>query len=67
MVRRFTPHHKKRKYAAFYRAYGCRLWKRVHPDISGSKASMVHAYQSWLIAGSSKAEHQIRPVKRKKV
>ena len=66
MTARFTPHHKKRKYAAFYRTHGCRNWTRIHPDICGSKASMVRAYQNWLIAGSRKAEHQIRPIRRKK-
>ena len=66
---RFTPHHKKRKYAAFYRLRGTRNWKRIHPDIAGSKASIVRTYQNWLLAegfGPMSVERAVRAVRRKK-
>jgi hypothetical protein len=59
-----------RKYAAYYRVLGIHKWKRLHPDIQGSKDSIIRLYQSWLIAGLPgvrKSERQIRPVPRKKV
>lgn len=59
-----------RKYAAFYREKGARRWKRLHPDIAGSKDGITRMYQSWLIAGipgEGNISRIIRPVKRKKI
>lgn len=55
-----------RKYAAYLRIHGTKKWKRLHHDIQGSKDSICRLYQDWLINGSHNAEHQIRPVPRKK-
>lgn len=55
-----------RKYAAYYRTYGTRKWKRKHLEIQGSKDCIVRLYQDWLLIGSRNAEYQIRSVPRKK-
>lgn len=59
----------RRKYAAYWRKRGTRRWKRLHPDIQGSKDSTLHLYQTWLInlAFDSNVEAAIRSVPRKKV
>ena len=58
-----------RKYAAYYRIHGTRKWKRRHPEIQGSKDSIVRTYQDWLIYGEpniTNVERQIRLVSQKK-
>ncbi len=56
-----------RKYALYKRIHGTRRWKREHPDIQGSKDSIIHLYQTLLLGGRSGYELRIRPTPRKKV